>query len=74
MGPNTELAPNLTPTGLSQYTEADFVRALRTGVRPSGVPIDTTMPWRTLAVLSDSEIGALYAYLRTVPPRPYGQH
>jgi cytochrome c553 len=65
-------AANLTPAGIGQYTQADFVRALREGVRPSGTPIDSFMPVRTTKLLSDDELHALYAYLRTVPPREYG--
>jgi mono/diheme cytochrome c family protein len=74
MGPATHIASNLTPDGLSAYNESTFVRALRQGVRPSGTPIDTFMPWREFRTLSDTELGALYTYLRTVPARPFGNH
>lgn len=30
------------------------------------------MPWREFRGMSEAEIGALYAYLRTVPARPFG--
>ena len=51
----------------------DFVRALRTGRRPDGTAIDSTvMPIRLLRQMDDVETAALYAYLRTVPERPYG--
>ena len=30
------------------------------------------MPFATLKNLSDAEVGALYAYLKTVPPRAAG--
>ena len=65
-------ASNLTPSGIGQYSEADFMRAMRGGVRPGGFPIDTLMPVREFKQMSDDEIHALYAYLRTVPPREYG--
>ena len=52
---------------------ADFVRALRDGVRPGGTPIDSQMPVRRITRhLDDTELRALYAYLRTLPARPYG--
>jgi hypothetical protein len=54
------------------YSEADFVRAMREGVWPGGVPIDTLMPVREFKHLSDDEIGALSAYQRTAPRREYG--
>ena len=72
MGPNKKIASNLTPAGLGAYNDSAFARALRQGVRPGGTPIDTFMPWRQFRMMSDTEIGALYAYLRTVPARPFG--
>jgi mono/diheme cytochrome c family protein len=72
MGPNKKIASNLTPEGLSAYNDSTFARALRQGVRPGGTPIDTFMPWREFRGMNDAEIGALYAYLRTVPARPFG--
>ena len=74
MGPNKKIASNLTPAGLGAYNDSAFARALRQGVRPGGTPIDTFMPWRQFRAMNDTEVGALYAYLRTVPARPFGQH
>ena len=66
-------AANITPAGIGRWSEADFVRALRTGRRPDGTAIDSTvMPIRLLRQMDDVETAALYAYLRTVPERPYG--
>jgi mono/diheme cytochrome c family protein len=71
--PELRPAANLTPEGIGHWSEDDFRRALRTGVRPDGSPIDTLMPWRLTRDMDDDEIRALYAFLRTVPRRPYGQ-
>jgi mono/diheme cytochrome c family protein len=65
-------AVNLTPdenTGLGIWTEEMFVRALRTG-RHMGVsrPILPPMPWQHLAHLTDEDLKAIYAYLRSIPP------
>ncbi len=66
-------ASNITPAGIGRWTEADFARALRTARRPDGSAIDSTlMPIRLLRTMDDVELAALYAYLRTVPPRAYG--
>ena len=65
-------AANLTPVGIGHYTEADFFRALRDGVRPGGTAIDSFMPWKLTREMSDEEIRAVYAYLRTVPRREFG--
>jgi len=72
MGPNKKIASNLTPAGMGAYNDSLFARALREGVRPGGTPIDTFMPWREFRIMNDTEIGALYTYLRTVPARPFG--
>ena len=66
-------AANLTPTGIGTWTEADFMRALRQGLAPGGVPIDTFMPVRLTKQMNDMEIDALWAYLKTVPPQPMGK-
>jgi mono/diheme cytochrome c family protein len=70
--PKDRPASNLTPAGLDHYDEAAFVRALREGVRPGGAPIDGEMPWRIYGRMTDDELRAIWAYLRAVPPRPYG--
>lgn len=48
------------------------MRALRTGRRPDGTAIDQSMPWRLMRQMTDVELRALYAYLHTLPARPYG--
>jgi len=63
---------NLTPdpdTGLGGWSAADFRRALRDGRSRNGrvlSPLD--MPWTVLAALTDRDVDALYAFLRTLPP------
>ena len=61
---------NLTPdaTGLGAWTESDFRRAMKVGLRPDGRPLRPPMPLRP--ELSDDEVAAMWAYLRTVPPIP----
>jgi mono/diheme cytochrome c family protein len=59
---------NLTPdaTGLADWTEHDFRRTLKIGLRPDGRPLRSPMTARP--ELTDDEISAMWAYLRTVPP------
>lgn len=62
---------NITPdpaAGIGRWTETDFVRAIRTGVRPSGEKLHPFMPWPELQRMTDADLHAMYAYLRTVPP------
>jgi cytochrome c553 len=67
-------ATNLTPTGLGTWSQADFVRAMRTGRRPDGSAIDTAMPWPYYAQMTDLELAAIWQFLGVVPPRPAGNH
>jgi len=65
-------AANLTPdqnTGIGSWSEDTFVKALKTG-RHMGVsrPILPPMPWPAFRNLTDDDLKAVYAYLRTIPP------
>jgi cytochrome c553 len=66
------VATNLTSTGLGNWTEADFVRLMRTGHRPDGSAIDPSMPWPYYAQMSDLELRAIWEFLRVVPARATG--
>jgi mono/diheme cytochrome c family protein len=72
--PEMPVVANLTPheTGLAAWSEADFLRAFREGRRPDGSAISEFMPWKDYAAMSDEELKAIYAFLRTVPPKPKG--
>jgi mono/diheme cytochrome c family protein len=68
--PDSPIASNLTPhsSGLADWTEEDFVRALREGIRPDGRELDEYMPWRVTAQMTDSELRALWLYFQSLPP------
>lgn len=65
-------AANLTPdvnTGLGIWTEAMFIEAMRTGRHMgTGRDILPPMPWQGLAQLTDEDLRAIFAYLRSLPP------
>jgi cytochrome c553 len=65
-------AANLTPAGLDGYTEERFMRTLRTGVRPNGTPLRPPMASKAWSELTDVELRALWAFLRTLPPAATG--
>ena len=70
-GLGTFWPPNLTPdreTGLGAWTTEDIVIALREGRRPDGRILAPAMPWRAYANLTDSDIHAVAAYLKSLPP------
>ena len=64
-------ATNLTPdadTGIGSWSLDMFKRALRTGKHMGeGRPILPPMPWPAYARLSDAELEAVFAYLKSIP-------
>lgn len=70
--PDWKPAANITPTGIGRYSLEDFTRILQTGRRPDGSAVDSLMPWKLTRHMTETEVRALYAYLRTVPPRDFG--
>ncbi len=63
---------NLTPdpnTGLGKWTEAMFIKAMRTGKHMGeGRMILPPMPWQGVASLSDADLKAIFAYLHSLKP------
>jgi cytochrome c553 len=70
--PGIPPASNITVAGIGNWTEADFVRALREGKRPTGAPIDEFMPWKMFRNMTDEELRALWLYQRSMPAREFG--
>ncbi len=63
-------ATNLTsgPGGVgADYSDADWERAIRQGVRPDGKPL-LFMPSHEYYPLSDSDLSALVSYIKSIPP------
>lgn len=63
---------NLTPdpeTGLGKWTEATFIKALRTGRHEGqGRPILPPMPYPMYRQATDEDLRAIFAYLQSIPP------
>ena len=63
---------NLTPdseTGLGRWSEADFIRTIRTGRHMGrGREVLPPMPIMVYNNFSDRDLKAIFAYLRTLPP------
>lgn len=66
-------AINLTPdenTGIGIWTEEMFIDTIRNGrhMGGEGRPIQPPMPWHWYSKMTDEDLKAIFAYLRTIPP------
>lgn len=63
-------APNITQdreTGVGKWTDAQLVKAIREGIRPDGSIIGPPMPVEFYRHMSDEDVNAIVAVLRTEP-------
>jgi len=74
VGPwGVSFAANLTPdpTGIGNWTEDQFIYALRNGTAkgiPGSRPILPPMPWEMIRNMTDDEMKAVFAYLKSIKP------
>jgi mono/diheme cytochrome c family protein len=64
-------SPNISPdpqTGIGNWSEAAFDRAMRDGVARDGSHLFPAFPYTHFAKLSDEDVKALYAFFMTRPP------
>jgi len=72
-GPDGKDVANLTPTRLKKWSDKDLQDLLTTGIDPEGDVVAETMGevvQNTTSQLAPSDLNALIAYLRTLPPIP----
>lgn len=65
------VAPNLTPdpkTGIGQWSDGQLGRAIREGIGHDGRVLSPRMWYKTFRHLSDSDLAAVIAYLRSREP------
>ncbi len=66
-------AANLTPdstTGIGAWTADNFKNTMRTGKhlgQAGGRPVLPPMPWQKVGKMTDEDLEAMFAYLRTIP-------
>lgn len=64
----TAIAPNITPgSRIADWSDDELGRAIREGLRPDGSLIGPPMPFTMYRNLSDTDLNAIVAFLRTVP-------
>jgi len=72
--PGRVAARNITPdaaTGIGNWSDGEIVRAIREGVRHDGTPLFPMMPYPDYKSMSDDDVQAIVAYLRTLPARQH---
>lgn len=62
-------AANLTPTGLSRWSDDQVKQMITTGNRPDGSRMNPPMGYGFYRNISAADLDALVAYLRTLPPK-----
>src|SRR5499427_8397197 len=63
------VSANITPaaSGIGYYNDATFIQALRTG-KVGARPLRPSMPWYFYGRMSDEDLKAMFAYLKTLKP------
>jgi mono/diheme cytochrome c family protein len=67
----TFYSPNITPdpeTGIGRWTDAQFLRALREGVRPDGSNYFPVFPYPSFTGITDGDALAIKAFLFSLSP------
>jgi len=67
----TFYGPNITPdqnAGIGRWSEADFTKAMRSGLRPDGANYFPAFPYPSFTKIVDADLKDLWAYLRSLPP------
>ncbi len=55
-------------TGIGSWSDADIKKVMRTGVRPNGTPVAMIMPSSFYQIMTEADMNAVVAYLRTIKP------
>ncbi len=67
----TFYGPNITPdkiAGIGNWSEADFLRAMRHGERPDGKNYFPAFPYPSFTKITNSDLKDLWAFLQSLPP------
>lgn len=66
--PGAYYAKNITPEGISRYTDGELFRVITTGVSKEGVAMFPIMPCATYGKMDEEDIISIIAYIRTLKP------
>ncbi len=66
--PGAVYAKNITPAGIGSWTDGELLRAVTTGVSRDGTPLFPLMPYPHFGRMSEDDVHAIIAYIRTLKP------
>jgi len=66
--PGVYYAKNITPEGISRYTDGELFRTITTGVSKEGRAMFPVMPFHYYGQMDEEDIKSIIAYIRTLAP------
>lgn len=66
--PGVYISKNITPFGISRYTDGELYRVITTGVNKEGKAMFPVMPYPYYGKMDDEDIYSIISYLRTLEP------
>jgi hypothetical protein len=66
--PGIYYSKNITPAGISRYSDGELYRVITTGVSKEGNALFPVMPYSYYGRMDDEDIYSIIAYLRTLDP------
>lgn len=67
--PGAYYSKNLTPEGVSRYTDGELFRAITAGVNKDGKALFPLMPYNHYGAMDPEDVYSIIAYLRTLTPK-----
>jgi hypothetical protein len=65
--PGSFRARNITPAGISRYTDGELFRVITTGVTKEGKAMFPVMPYHNYGRMDEEDIKSIIAYIRSLP-------
>src|SRR4051812_42370695 len=66
--PGVYYSRNITPAGISRYTDGELYRVITTGVNKEGKAMFPVMPYTHYGKMDDEDIYSIIAYIHTLQP------
>jgi mono/diheme cytochrome c family protein len=66
--PGAVYAKNITPAAIGSWTDGEVLRAVTVGVSRDGTPLFPLMPYPHFGQMSEDDVHAIIAYIRTLKP------